>query len=94
MTRIPVYFSLSSKFKIEMIILANCLRLIFKILPTCVVGILCLTIWICQIKFYALILFIWGFLFICDLVICNLNFHLLYGGLNKLPEMNVRTHRM
>jgi hypothetical protein len=34
--------------------------LFLKILRTCVPGISCLTVWICQIKFYALILFYLG----------------------------------
>jgi hypothetical protein len=36
------------------------LGLFSKILPTCVLGISCLTVCICQIKFYALILFYLG----------------------------------
>jgi hypothetical protein len=56
-----------------------------KILPTFVLGISCLTVWICQIKFYALILFICGFLFICDLVICNLNFSSVIWGVKQTP---------
>jgi hypothetical protein len=66
-----------------------------KILPTFVLGISCLTVWICQIKFYALILFLFGgsSLSVIWLYVIWI-FHLLYGGLNKLPEMNVRMHRM
>jgi hypothetical protein len=56
-----------------------------KILPTFILGISCLTVWICQIKFYALILFICGFLFICDLVICNLNFSSVIWGVKQTP---------
>jgi hypothetical protein len=56
-----------------------------KILPTYVLEISCLTVWICQFKFYALILFIWGFLFICDLVICNLNFSSVIWGFKQTP---------